>query len=257
MKQYIVHAFTDQIFHGNPAAVCVLEDWISEEIMMKIAKENKLSETAFVVKEGENYHLRWFTPESEIDLCGHATLSTGFVILNYVEPDLEKVVFDTLSGLLTVTKREDRYEMDFPVYDLKPVRVTQDMAIATGAFPKRAYMGRDLLLIYNDEQLIREMTPDIDGIRRLDGTLVHVTAPGKEYDCVSRSFGPKIGIDEDPVCGSAHCHIAPYWSKYFEKEEIKAYQASERGGELYCKMNGERILISGKAVLFSECVIHL
>lgn len=257
MTQYIVHAFTNEVFGGNPAAVCVMEEWPTEEFMLKLTKENKLSETAFIVKEEGRYHLRWFTPGGEIDLCGHATLASGFVILNYIEPDLTKVEFDTLSGCLIVYKNGDLYEMDFPVYDLKPIQVTQDMAIATGAFPKRAYLGRDLLLVYDDEEIIRTMTVDQAETAKLPGLILHVTAPGKDYDCVSRSFCPKIAIEEDPVCGSGHCHIAPFWAKRLEKEEIKAYQASERGGSLVCTMAGERIRLSGQAVLFSVAKLNV
>lgn len=257
ITQYIIHAFTDEAFHGNPAAVCVLDEWRSEEFMMQLAEENKLSETAFLVKEGDHYHLRWFTPGGEIDLCGHATLASGFVILTQIEPEKNEVVFETLSGALIVRKKGDRFEMDLPAYELKPVPITSEMAVATGAFPAKAFMGRDLVLVYQDEETIRTMTPDANEIMKLDGLLVHVTAKGKEFDCVTRSFGPKLKIEEDPVCGSGHCHVIPYWDKVYQKGELTAYQASGRGGTLYCELMGERMKIAGKAVIFSVASLNL
>ena len=251
IKQYVVDAFTDHVFSGNPAAVCVLDHWLSDDLMMNIAKENNLSETAFTVKEGEDYHLRWFTPGCEIDLCGHATLATAFVIMNYYEKDRQKVSFDTLSGKLTVERKEDLYEMDFPAYSLMGVAVTDEMEEAIGARPIEAYMGRDLLCIFEDEKIIKEMDPDMDKIKSLDGTLLHVTARGEEVDCVSRSFAPKLLIPEDPVCGSGHCHIIPYWADRDGKEKLVAYQASSRGGTLYCRMVGDRVKIAGKAAVYS------
>lgn len=253
MKQYIVDAFTDTVFSGNPAAVCVMETWIPDELMQSIAKENNLSETAFaVLKESGRYHLRWFTPGGEVDLCGHATLGTSFVIMNYYEPELKTVRFDTQSGELTVQRKGDLYEMDFPAYELKEVPVTDGMTAATGTRPLKAFLGRDLLCVYESERTIREMQPDQDKIMELDGLLLHVTAAGADYDCVSRSFGPKLAITEDPVCGSGHCHIIPYWADLTGKTELTAYQASARGGELYCRAEDGRIKLSGKAAVYSE-----
>lgn len=251
MKQYIVDAFTDKIFHGNPAAICVLEQWPSEELMMNITIENNLSETAFAVKDGENYHLRWFTPGGEIDLCGHATLACAYVLLRFYEKEADKVVFRTLSGELTVQKRGDLYEMDFPAYELKPVPVTQEMIDAIGAIPCEAYMGRDLLCVFDNEKIIETLHPDQAKVRALDGLLLQATAKGTEHDCVSRTFAPKCGIAEDPVCGSGHCHIVPYWTSRLGKDRVTAYQASERGGTLYCQMDGARVKIAGKAALYS------
>ena len=253
MKQYIVDAFTDKVFSGNPAAVCVMDEWLPEDLMMGITRENNLSETAFAVRKPDGrYHLRWFTPGGEIDLCGHATLGTAFVIMNYYEPEAESVSFDTMSGVLTVVRRGDLYEMDFPAYELKEIPVTDAMTEATGMRPVRAYMGRDMLCVYESEEIIRSMKPDQDRIMKLDGALLHVTAAGAEYDCVSRSFAPKLAIAEDPVCGSGHCHIIPYWAELTGKTELTAYQASRRGGELYCRIDGNRIRLSGKAVIYSE-----
>lgn len=257
MKQYVVDAFTDRVFAGNPAAVCVMDKWLDDELMMKITVENNLSETAFCVKEGKNYHLRWFTPGGEIDLCGHATLATAYIILRFIEPGLSKVCFDTLSGELTVTKNGELLEMDFPAYELKPVEVTEKMAEVIGAKPVAAFMGRDLLCVMDDEAVVRECAPDMAKVKLLDGLLLHITAKGKDFDCVSRSFAPKCGIAEDPVCGSGHCHIIPYWVKALGKNELIAYQASKRGGILYTRVEGKRVILAGKAALFSEAEIHI
>ncbi|WP_455542459.1 PhzF family phenazine biosynthesis protein [Intestinibacter sp.] len=257
MKQYVVDAFTEKIFGGNPAAICVMDSWLDEKTMMSITIENNLSETAFTVKEGEKYKLRWFTPGGEIDLCGHATLACAYVIMNYVEHNLKCVTFTTMSGDLVVNKKDDLYELDFPAYDLKQVEITDEMVDAMGAKPTEAYMGRDLLCVFEDEKTVREMAPDMDKVKQIDGLLLHVTARGKDEDCVSRSFAPKLNVIEDPVCGSGHCHIAPYWMNKLNKNEIVAYQASKRGGTLYCEMDGDRIKLSGKAALYSVAEINI
>ena len=251
MKQYVVDAFTDRVFHGNQAAVCVLDEWPREELMMNITRENNFSETAFTVKEGEKWHLRWFTPGGEIDLCGHATLGTAFVLLNYYEKDAQQLVFTTMSGDLIVTRKGELYEMEFPAYDLKKVDVTAAMEDALGAPVKEAYIARDLLCVVDSEQTVRELTPDLEKIKQIDGLLVHVTARGKDEDCVSRSFAPKLSVAEDPVCGSGHCHIIPYWADLLGKNELVAYQASKRGGTLYCRREGSKIFMAGKAALYS------
>ena len=260
MKQYIVDAFTNEPFSGNPAAVCVMKSWPSEESMMKLAMENNLSETAFIVKEPEGYHLRWFTPGNEVELCGHATLASSFVILNYVEPESSSVSFNTMSGMLTVTRKGDLYEMDFPTYELKEIPVTDDMEKAFGVRPVKAVLGLDLVCVFETEEQVREMTPDQNLLTKIEGRIQNATAAGSDADCVSRSFCPKLAIAEDPVCGSAHCQIADYWSQVLGKKEILAYQASRRGGYLYCELKeNRRIAISGKAALvaISEIVATL
>lgn len=251
LKQYIVDAFTDRVFHGNPAAVCILDEWLPEKQMMDMTAENNLSETAFAVKEGIGYRLRWFTPGGEIDLCGHATLACAYVLLRFYEPEAQRISFQTLSGELTVEKHGDLYEMDFPAYELKPISVTEQMIDAIGAVPREAYLGRDLLCIFDNEGTIRGMQPDQEKVRALDGLLLQTTAPGTDTDCVSRTFAPKCGVAEDPVCGSGHCHIIPYWAKALGKRELVAYQASRRGGTLYCRMDGGRVKLAGKAALYS------
>lgn len=257
MKQYIVDAFTDQVFHGNQAAICIMEQWVTEDLMMNITKENNFSETAFAVKEGEKYHLRWFTPGGEIDLCGHATLACAYVLFRFYIPNSEKVVFSTLSGDLIVKRNDDLLEMEFPAYKLEKIPVTQTMIDAIGATPSEAYMGRDLLCVFDDEKTVRNLQPDMNKLLNLDGLLLQVTAPGKDTDSVSRSFAPKLNVNEDPVCGSGHCHIVPYWAKRLNKDSLVAYQASKRGGTLYCKMAGDKVFLAGKAALFSECEIYI
>lgn len=257
MKQYTVDAFTSRVFSGNPAAVCVMEGYPPDEVLLDIARENNLSETAFAVREGGGYRLRWFTPGGEIDLCGHATLATAFVLLNFYEPESERVVFSTMSGELTVTRRGGLYEMDFPAYELRRVPVTEEMVAAFGASPSEAYMGRDLLCVFDDERTVREMAPDVDKLRDLPGLLQHATARGAGTDCVSRSFAPKLSVQEDPVCGSGHCHIVPYWAARLGRADIMAYQASRRGGTFYCRDCGRRIAIAGEAVLFAESELHI
>jgi PhzF family phenazine biosynthesis protein len=250
MKQYIVDAFTNQPFSGNPAAVCVMDNWPSKESMMKLAMENNLSETAFIVKEEEGYRLRWFTPGTEVELCGHATLASSFAILSFYEQDNNVVEFNTMSGLLTVRKKGDLYEMEFPTYHLKEIPVTDAMERAFGIRPIKAVLGLDLVCVFETEDQVRYMTPNQELLKQLEGRIQNATARGTETDCVSRSFCPKLSIAEDPVCGSAHCQIADYWSRELGKKQIKAYQASKRGGYLDCTMleNG-RIVISGEDAL--------
>lgn len=260
MKQYIVDAFTDKPFAGNPAAVCVMESWPSEEAMMKLAMENNLSETAFIVKEEQGYHLRWFTPGTEVELCGHATLASSYVILNYYEPDSDEVTFDTLSGKLTIHRKGTLYEMDFPTYELREIPVTDAMEKAFGVRPIKAVLGLDLVCIFESEEIVRNMNPDQELLKGIEGRIQNATAKGKETDCVSRSFCPKLSIPEDPVCGSAHCQIAAYWSEELNKKELYAYQASRRGGYLHCTLQEQnRITISGEAALvaISEIVASL
>lgn len=248
MKQYIVDAFTNKPFSGNPAAVCVMECWPDEVFMKKLAMENNLSETAFIVRESEGYHLRWFTPETEVELCGHATLASSFVILNYYEKESSEVHFNTLSGELIVRRKGDLYEMDFPTYELKDIPVSDEMEAAFGVRPIKAVLGLDLVCVFENEDIIRTMKPDFQLLMKLEGRIQNGTAAGREVDCVSRSFAPKLGIAEDPVCGSAHCQIADYWARQLDKKEIDAYQASKRGGFLHCELLGNgRIAISGEA----------
>ena len=233
MKQYIVDAFADKVFCGNQAAVCVLDSWISDSLMQNIAKENNFSETAFTVKEGDKYHLRWFTPAAEIDFCGHATLGTAFVLFNFYEKDADKITFKTQIGELTVEKQGGLFNMNFPAYRCNKIEVTDKMEEALGVRPKEAYIDRDLLLVLENAEQVRALSRP-------------------EYDCVSRVFCPELGLMEDPVTGSSHCMIAPYWRDRLGKEKLVCFHASERTGVLYAERKGERIILSGKAVLYSE-----
>lgn len=256
MKQYVVDAFTETVFRGNPAAVCVMDEWLPDELMQRIAVENRLSETAFAVRQSGRYGLRWFTPGGEIDLCGHATLGTAYVILRFYEPEAQEVSFDTMSGVLTVTKRGSLYEMKFPAYELQPVPVTGDMEAAIGARPREAYLGRDLLCVMEKESDVRNAVPDMDRVKALPGLLLNITAAGADYDCVSRSFAPKLAVPEDPVCGSGHCHIFPYWAKALGRAALRGWQASDRGGEIFGRVEGDTVYLSGAAALFSEAEIY-
>lgn len=250
MKQYIIDAFTDTIFSGNQAAVCILDEWLSDETMLLIAKENNLSETAFLVKQKIKnvYKLRWFTPGGEIDLCGHATLACAFVVMNYYEKNLKTLIFDTLSGELTVNrKNKNLYELDFPVYDLKKIEITDEIVELIGKKPIEAYLGRDLMCVFDDEEFILNANLDCKIKNKID-----------KIDCISRSFAPKLNIYEDPVCGSGHCHIVPYWIQKLQKENLIAYQASERSGTLYCSLTDDgRVKMNGKATLFAISEIFI
>lgn len=257
MKCYHVDAFAEKVFEGNPAAVCVLDKYPADELMLKIAGENNLSETAFAVKEGDGYHLRWFTPGGEIDLCGHATLGTAYVLFRFFEKDAASITFQTLSGALTVLKKGDLLEMDFPAYKLKQVPVTPAMEDAFGVKITEAWMGRDLLCVTEDAAAVPTLAPEQAKLMELDGLLQHITAKDKEYDSVSRTFAPKLAIAEDPVCGSGHCHIVPLWAKKLGKEKLVARQASKRGGTLHCEMHGDRLSLAGTAVLYSIADLYV
>ena len=260
IPMYVVDAFTDELFKCNPAAVCLVKAWPREQLMINIAKENRFSETAFAIRRDENhYDLRWFTPGGEIDLCGHATLATAFVIFREAAPtDSDTIIFQTKkSGQLAVTKKGDRYEMAFPSYDLKAVPVTAEMTAAFGTQPREAYLGRDLLCVFDDPETVIKMNPEQTKLAQLPGLLQNVTAQGQKYDCVSRSFAPKLAVAEDPVCGSGHCHIIPYWARKLGKNELVAYQASARSGILYCTYAGKTTKLAGKAVLYSTGQVNL
>ena len=258
MRQYVVDAFAERIFEGNPAAVCVMERWPEEELLTKITLENNLQETAFAIPEGDGYRLRWFTPKGEISLCGHATLAAAYVIGRFITPEVEEIRFETLSGLLTVRRRGELLEMDFPAYQLKRLEVTDEIVDALGARPREVWRARDLMCVFDSPREIVDMVPDQQKLLKVKGALMHVTAPGSgEFDCVSRTFGPKMGMDEDPVCGSGHCHIIPYWAQQTGKTEFVARQASPRGGTLYCRLEGDRVILAGRAALYAQTELRV
>jgi len=226
--------------------------------MQSIAMENNLAETAFFIKQDDYYHLRWFTPKVEVDLCGHATLASGFVIFYYLDPAAQSVSFQTKSGALIVRREGDLLAMDFPARKAKPHSTNPEIfAQALGVLPKEVLFSRDFLVVFESEQIVRSLKPDMALLMKLDGLGVIVTAPGEKSDFVSRFFAPKVGVPEDPVTGSAHCTLIPYWSEKLDKKKLHAFQVSPRGGELFCKDMGERVKIAGNAVRYSEGFLYL
>lgn len=251
MKYYVVDAFAKNIFEGNPAGVCIMEHWIDENLMQKIAFENNLSETAFVVKEESYYHIRWFTPRYEIDLCGHATLGASYIIHQFVEPDLEVIRFKSQSGELNVRIEEEHFILDFPARMPETLEIDSELEEILGIKIKEAYLSRDLMVVVEDEEALRGLTPDFERLRNYElGDGMIVTAKSMQYDFISRCFYPKCGVNEDPVTGSAHCNLIPYWAQQLGKNEMRAKQVSTRGGEIYCKLDGERVQMGGSAVLY-------
>jgi len=251
LKIFQIDAFADRVFTGNPAAVCVLKTWMGEDTMQHIAMENNLAETAFVVKNEERYDIRWFTPELEVDLCGHATLASAYVLYHFYHVDSKIIEFYShRSGKLTVEKGENGYLiMDFTVDDLESVETLQALNEALGVPPIYTLKGKtDYLLIYSNQKEIEEMQPDFFKLNKVDARGVIVSAKGTEVDFVSRFFAPQSGINEDPVTGSAHTSLTPYWSKTLGKSQLTARQLSRRGGNILCENLGDRIKISGKAV---------
>ncbi len=255
---YQVDAFTGQLFRGNPAAVCPLERWLADETLQAIAAENNLSETAFYVPDGSRYHLRWFTPAVEVDLCGHATLATAHVILDVRrETGGSRVEFESKSGTLIVEKSGDLYALDFPARPPTECAIDPGLYDALGAQPKQVLGARDYLCVFETEDQIRALQPHMDKLSAIDRFAFIVTAPGRDCDFVSRFFAPAKGVPEDPVTGSAHCTLVPYWSKRLGKTQLHARQISRRGGELWCEDRGTRVRIAGRAVTFLEGRIEL
>lgn len=254
---YQVDAFTDTPFGGNPAAVCPLAQWLPEATMQAIAAENNLSETAFLVREAQGWRIRWFTPVSEVRLCGHATLASAWVLFNHLERSAERVVFDSLSGPLTVTRDGDRLTLDFPLRRAQPVVAPGVLAAALGCTPLEVLAADDWLALLDSEQRVRELQPDMGLLKKLERRGLMVTAAGSDCDFVSRFFAPKYGIDEDPVTGSAHTTLTPYWADRLGKHKLHARQLSARGGELFCELHGERVRIAGAAVPYLKGVITL
>ncbi|MCW3114739.1 MAG: PhzF family phenazine biosynthesis protein [Segetibacter sp.] len=254
---YKLDAFTSKLFGGNPAAVCPLETWLPDEVMQTLAAENNLSETAFFVKEGEGFHLRWFTPEYEIDLCGHATLATAYVLFNELNFQQPIINFHTKSGILEVSKKGDLIELNFPSRMPQPCVAPEALLKGLNLPPLKVLKSRDYFLVYEDESLIRQIVPDFNYLNQLDTIGVIVTAASKEVDFISRFFVPNSVIGEDPVTGSAHCNLIPYWSKELNKAVLTAKQVSARGGELICEDKGERVTMAGNAVLYLKGEFYL
>ena len=257
IPMYQVDAFTGEIFKGNPAAICILENWIDEKLMQNIAMENNLSETAFCIVKEDICELRWFTPEVEIDLCGHATLATAYVIFEILNYPSNKIKFATKSGILEVEKDKQNIIMEFPSRVGIRTQITDQLIKGLGKEPKEVYESRDLMVVYDNEEDIKNLNPNMEELKLIDTFGIIVTSRGKEFDFVSRYFAPLCGVSEDPVTGSAHCTLVPYWSKIMGKKKLNAQQLSQRGGILKCEDLRDKVKISGKAKLFFKGEIYL
>ena len=252
LKIYQVDAFTSHVFKGNPAAVCPLNEWPDSAIMQNIAAENNLAETAFFVNKGTFFDLRWFTPEIEIDLCGHATLASGHILFNHMDFRGDEIHFQSRSGPLKVIKNGDLLTLDFPASNNLPVMQFEELTDGLGVRPLEVVKSRDYLALYGSESNILEIQPDFSKLKNLDSLGIIITAPGDNSDFVSRFFAPAAGVNEDPVTGSAHTMLIPFWADKLKKNKLHAYQISKRGGELWCELVNDRVLISGKAVTYLE-----
>ena len=257
LSLYQIDAFANKVFEGNPAAVIPLEDWLPAKTMQLIASENNLSETAFFCPSDNNYEIRWFTPNGEVELCGHATLASAYVLFNILNYKTEQIEFNSLSGSLIVKKINDLYRLDFP--SQKPIKCKMPSLLTEGLGREsnNCYKNEDYLVVFETEDEIANINPDFNKLKNLDSRGVIITAPGLNYDFVSRAFFPKYGILEDPVTGSAHTKLIPYWAKKFEKSKLIAKQISKRGGELFCENNKNRVYISGHAMLYMKGEIEI
>ena len=256
---YQVDAFTDKLFGGNPAAVCPLAEWLSDDLLKKIAMENNLAETAFYVKQDDRYEIRWFTPKVEVDLCGHATLAAAFILFKYENYSGDAIHFySPRSGELNVSRSSDWLTLDFPADVFHKIPVSSEIVSCFDKQPLEAYKGKtDYMLVYEKESDIRDIKPQFEAIAALDARGVIITSKGREVDFVSRFFAPQSGIIEDPVTGSAHTTLAPYWSDKLNKTEMSAIQLSERKGYLKCKFMGNRVEIAGQAKLYLAGEVYI
>ncbi|MEK6731974.1 MAG: PhzF family phenazine biosynthesis isomerase [Pseudomonadota bacterium] len=243
---YYINAFTDKAFRGNPAAVCILDGFLSEELMQKIAAQNNLSETAFVVKTDKQYKIRWFAPGGEVKLCGHATLASAHLLFNILDQELEYIEFQSASGLLTCKKENDAIVLDFPARPYEKIKPSAILIESINVEPEVVLGSDDYIVVLKDQAQVINLSVNANGLKQLDRRGVIFTAPGTDVDFVSRVFHPKLGIGEDPVCGSAHCELMPYWCGVFNKTKLHARQLSPRGGELFCELEGDRVLLKGK-----------
>lgn len=257
LRQYQVDAFAARVFEGNPAAVCPLESWLDDALLQAIAAENNLSETAFFVATEQGFQLRWFTPVREVDLCGHATLASAHVLFEILGHTEDVVSFSTRSGELSVRRTEGLLAMDFPAIPPRPCAAPAALIEGLGRRPLEVLAADDYIAVLDSEAAVRALSPDLSRLAELDLRGVIVTARGDEVDFVSRFFGPKYGIPEDPVTGSAHCELAPYWAALFERRSLRARQVSRRGGNVHCELHGDRVILSGTAVTFMEAVIEI
>jgi len=257
ITQYQIDAFAQRVFASNPAAVCPLERWLDDALLQAIASENNLSETAFFVAAGGKFELRWFTPAAEVDLCGHATLASAFVLFELLEYAQPEIVFSSRSGDLLVSRRGQELVMDFPARLPQPCAAPPALIAGLGLQPLATLAADDYIAVLENERQVRELRPDLSALAKLDLRGVGITAPGREVDIVSRFFAPRHGIAEDPMTGSLHCALAPYWGERMGKQVLTARQLSKRGGALRCELVGERVLLFGHAVKFMEAQIEL
>jgi len=252
LPYYHVDAFTGKLFSGNPAGVCPLEQWLPDRILQSIAAENNLSETAFFKREPDFFELRWFTPTLEVDLCGHATLAPAHVLFAELGHSDSSVRFQTRSGLLTATRRNAMIELDFPARPPQACATPEKLSRALGRMPREVLKSRDYLAVFESQAAVAALTPDMDLLGQLDCLGIIVTAPGEDSDFVSRFFAPRAGIPEDPVTGSSHCTLIPFWAERLGKRELFARQISRRGGEIFCRHLGDRVGIGGRAIVYSR-----
>jgi len=254
---YQVDAFTSHLFGGNPAAVVPLQEWLSDTLMQQIAMENNLAETAFFVREPEGYHIRWFTPLAEVRLCGHATLATAHVLFTHLNYPHDLIEFQSLSGILRVPREGETLTLDFPADEMQPVKAPEGLIEAIGAVPIEIFKGKtDYMLVYRSQQEVETINPDMGRLIQTEARGVIVTAPGKSVDFVSRFFAPQVGVPEDPVTGSAHTSLTPYWANRLNKQEFNAIQLSKRKGHLTLKLAGTRVFITGTAITYLQGTIQ-
>ena len=257
LSLYQIDAFANKVFEGNPAAVIPLEDWLPAKTMQLIASENNLSETAFFCPSDNNYEIRWFTPNGEIELCGHATLASAYVLFNILNYKTEQIEFNSLSGRLTVKKVNDLFRLDFPSQNPIKCKTPRLLTEGLGRESNNCYKNEDYLVVFETENEIANINPDFNKLKMLDSRGVIITAPGLNYDFVSRAFFPKYGVLEDPVTGSAHTKLIPYWAEKFGRSKLIAKQVSKRGGELFCENHKNRVYISGHAKLYMKGEIEI
>jgi len=252
LSMYQIDAFANRLFEGNPAAVCPLNEWLPDDTMQSIAMENNLSETAFFVPKGDGFHIRWFTPVSEVDLCGHATLATAYVMFEILGHESDRIAFDSRSGILRVSRDNEWLVMNFPAQPPVPCDIPNEIALAFEKTPVECLASEDIIAVFEHEGDIESADPDFEELKKLGWRGVIITAPSTRYDFVSRFFAPKYGIPEDPVTGSAYTQLTPYWASRVGSKKFSVKQMSARGGELTCELVGDRVFISGKAVKYME-----
>lgn len=249
---YQIDAFASKCFEGNPAAICPLEEWLTDDVLQSIAAENNLSETAFFVPNGEGFDLRWFTPTNEVKLCGHATLATAFTLFELLDYQSEKIEFSTKSGILTVSRDGEYLEMNFPAQVPVACDTPGQVSAAFAAEPSQCLKNEDLIVVFDSEDLVRNADPEMSLLEDVDCRGIVITSQAKDYDFIARFFAPRFGIPEDPVTGSAFTQLVPYWAQRLDKTSFRARQVSARGGDVRCELQGDRVVIAGKAVKFLQ-----